>query len=78
MAMLASGEARPRATQPCGREMLTANLLPRFYQGGDIIQPALWLKAIYFDSGVVQTPEEAFAKAYDSMPGVRRPDFMDV
>jgi hypothetical protein len=61
-----------------GRDMLTANLLPRFYQGGDTIQTALWLKAIYFDSGVVQTPEQAFAKAYDSMPGVRRPDFMDI
>ena len=61
-----------------GRDMLTANLLPRFYEGGDSIQAALWLKAIYFDSGVVQTPEQAFAKAYDSMPGVRRPDFMEV
>jgi hypothetical protein len=60
-----------------GGEMLTANLLPKFYQGGDLVQAALWLKAIYFDSGVVQTPEQTFAKAYDSMPGVRRPDFMD-
>lgn len=60
-----------------GRDMLTANLLPRFYEGGDIVQAALWLKAIYFDGGVVQTPEQAFAKAYDSMPGVRRPDFME-
>ena len=61
-----------------GRDMLTANLLPRFYEGGDSIQAALWLKAIYFDSGVVHTPEQAFAKAYDSMPGVQRPDFMEV
>ena len=30
-----------------------------------MIEAALWLKAIYFDSGVVQTPEQAFAKAYD-------------
>ena len=61
-----------------GRDMLTTNLLPKFYQGGDVVQAALWLKAIYFDSGVAQTPEQAFAKAYDSMPGVRRPDFMEV
>lgn len=61
-----------------GRDMLTANLLPRFYAGGDIVQAALWLKAIYFDSGVVQTPEQAFVKAYDSMPGVQRPDFMGI
>ena len=37
---------------------------------------ALWLKAIYFDSGVVRTPEQAIAKAYDSMPGIERPDFV--
>jgi hypothetical protein len=59
-----------------GRDMLTANLLPRFYQGADLYQSAVWLKAIYFDSGVVQTPEQAFAKAYDSMPGIPCPDFM--
>ena len=58
--------------------MLAANLLSKFIAGGDMIQPALWLKAIYFDSDMVQTPEQAFAKAYDSMPGIRRPDFMDV
>jgi hypothetical protein len=36
----------------------------------------LWLKAIYFDSGAVRTPEEVIAKAYDSMPSVERPDFV--
>jgi hypothetical protein len=56
--------------------MLTANLLPRFYEGGDSIQLALWLKAIYFDSGVAQTPEQTIARAYDCMPGISRPDFI--
>ncbi len=59
-----------------GREMLTANLLPNFYQSGRMMEPALWLKAIYFDSGVVQTLEEVIARAYDSMPNVTRPDFI--
>jgi hypothetical protein len=59
-----------------GRDMLTANLLPRFYEGGDSIQLALWLKAIYFDSGVAQTPEQTIARAYDCMPGISRPDFI--
>ena len=59
-----------------GRAMLTANLVPVFLASGDTIETALWLKAIYFDSGVVQTPEQAFAKAYDSTPGIPRPDFM--
>ena len=56
--------------------MLTANLIPKFYHGAQLFEAAIWLKAIYFDSGVVQTPEQAFVKAYDSMPGVARPDFM--
>ena len=59
-----------------GRDMLTANLIPKFYHGAQLFEAAIWLKAIYFDSGVVQTPEQAFVKAYDSMPGVARPDFM--
>lgn len=59
-----------------GRDMLTANLLPRFYEGGDVVQAALWLKAIYFDSGVAQTPEQTIARAYDCMPGITRPDFI--
>jgi hypothetical protein len=61
-----------------GREMLDANMLPRFCEGGgDMVQAALWLKAIYFDSGVTRTPEQTFAKAYDSMPSVRPPIFDD-
>jgi hypothetical protein len=56
--------------------MLTESLLPKFFWEHARIEPALWLKAIYFDSGVVQTPEQAIAKAYDSMPGTQRPDFV--
>ncbi len=68
---------RDQAFVSRGREMLNANMLPRFCEGGgDLVQAALWLKAIYFDSGVAQTPEQTFARAYDSMPGVRRPDFI--
>jgi hypothetical protein len=59
-----------------GRDMLTENLLPKFYEGRNMIEAALWLKAIYFDSGTVQTAEQAIAKAYDSMPGMLRPDFI--
>jgi hypothetical protein len=59
-----------------GKEMLTASLLPKFFWEGAKIEVALWLKAIYFDSGVARTPEQSIAKAYDSMPGVERPDFV--
>jgi hypothetical protein len=59
-----------------GADMLRASLLPNFFWGGNRTEPALWLKAIYWDSGVAQTPEQAIARAYDSMPGVERPDFV--
>jgi hypothetical protein len=73
---LAEGGARDAAFVAKGKDMLTASLLPKFFWEGARIEPALWLKAIYFDSGVVRTPEQAIAKAYDSMPGIERPDFV--
>ena len=56
--------------------MLQATLLPYFFWGANRVEPALWLKAIYWDSGIARTPERAIAKAYDSMPGIERPDFV--
>jgi hypothetical protein len=73
---LAEGGARDADFVARGKDMLTASLLPKFFWEGARIEPALWLKAIYFDSGVVRTPEQAIAKAYDSMPGVERPNFV--
>ena len=73
---LAEGKARDATFIARGKQMLTESLLPKFFWEHARIEPALWLKAIYFDSGVVQTPEQAIAKAYDSMPGVERPDFV--
>ena len=73
---LAEGGERDADFVRRGKEMLTASLLPKFFWEGERFEPALWLKAIYFDSGVVRTPEQAIAKAYDSMPGVERPDFV--
>ena len=63
-------------TFPHLMSVLLESLLPNFFWGGDRTEPALWLKAIYFDSGVASTPEQAIARAYDSMPGVKRPDFV--
>ena len=39
-----------------GAEMLRATLLPNFFWGANRTEPALWLKAIYWDSGVARTP----------------------
>jgi hypothetical protein len=73
---LVGGGTRDAEFVTRGKAMLTANLLPTFRQGGRMIETALWLKAIYFDSGVAQTPEQTFARAYDCTPGISRPDFI--
>jgi len=59
-----------------GEEMLMTTLVSDINWRGMLDRPALWLKAIYFDSGVVATPEQAIAKAYDSMPWLARPAFV--
>ena len=73
---LMKGGARDSTFVSEGSEMLTGSLLPKFFWEHARIEPALWLKAIYFDSGMVRTPEQAIAKAYDSLPEVERPDFV--
>lgn len=73
---LARGGNRDATFVARGADMLRASLLPNFFWGGNRTEPALWLKAIYWDSGVANTPEQAIARAYDSMPGVERPDFV--
>ena len=59
-----------------GEMMLAATLVSGIGWRGILDKPALWLKAIYFDSDVVETPEQAIAKAYDSMPWLARPAFI--
>jgi hypothetical protein len=73
---LAEGGQRDAEFVRRGKDMLAASLLPKFFKEGNKVEPALWLKAIYFDNGVVKTPEQAIARAYDSMPGIERPDFV--
>jgi hypothetical protein len=73
---LVGGGTRDETFVARGRDMLTANLLSKFYGEANMIEAALWLKAIYFDSGVAQTPEQTIARAYDCMLGIPRPDFI--
>jgi len=73
---LASRGKRDAAFVKRGAEMLQATLLPYFFWTANRVEPALWLKAIYWDSGVARTPEQAIARAYDSMPGIERPAFI--
>ena len=73
---LATGGARDAAFTARGAKMLMKSLSFRFRWYGVGIEPALWLKAIYFDSDMAQSPEQAIVMAYDSLPGIERPDFV--
>jgi len=73
---LVDGGGRDAAFVARGEEMLRASLVKSITWYGTLIEPALWLKAIYFDSGVVETPAQAIAKAYDSMSWLERPAFV--
>ena len=75
---LASGGKRDATFIENGAQMLSASLLANFFSTGNRTEPALWLKAIYWDSGVARTPEQAIVRAYDCMPGITRPDFVSV
>ncbi len=72
---LAAGGKRDAEFVARGAEMLRASLMRDLLYSVEKCYPALWLKAIYWDSGMVRTPEQAIAKAYDSMPDIERPDF---
>ncbi len=58
------------------RQLLDAALWPDCLSEGRYTEPALWMKFLYFDSGMARTPEAALARLYDFMPGVKRPDFV--
>ncbi len=46
------------------------------YSPGRLTELALWMKVFAWDTGVVQTPEQAMALVYDLIPGLERPDFV--
>lgn len=73
---LVDGGSRDAAFVSRGEEMLRASLVESVVWYGTLIEPGLWLKAIYFDSGVVKTPEQAITKAYDSMSWLKKPFFV--
>jgi hypothetical protein len=72
---LAEGGQPDAAYVAKGEEMLHEVMMPRCIERGDYTKMAMWLKAIYHDSGVTQTPEQTILKAYDTMTGVEKPAF---
>lgn len=74
---LASGKSRDADFVRQGEAMLKATMMPHFFlEPGGRTDPALWLKAIYFDSGVTRSAEETMLRLYDFLPGVQRPEFV--
>ena len=57
-------------------KLLRGTLWPELLLQGRYTEAALWLKAIYWDSGVARSPEQAIARAYDFLPSVKRPDYV--
>ncbi len=74
---LAGGGERNAEFIARGEEMLRMGP-PDFFTDLRRREAALWLKAIYWDSGMARTPEQTIGKAYDFIPGVERPDFVPI
>jgi hypothetical protein len=72
---LAEGGQPDAAYVAKGEEMLRKVMSERFIMNGYHSKMAMWLKAIYHDSGITRTPEETILKAYDTMIGVEKPAF---
>lgn len=70
---LATGGTRDAEYVARGEAMLSETLLSYFQYMPGMGEATLWLKAIYFDSGVTRTAEETILRAYDLMPGVAAP-----
>lgn len=75
---LADGGKPDAAYVAKGEEMLRKTTTERFIPNGSHTTMAMWLKAIYHDSGVARTPEETILKAYDTMTGVEKPAFAKI
>lgn len=41
----------------------------------DLVGLALWLKVIYWESGLTKTPAETFLRLYEVLPQIEKPDF---
>lgn len=73
---LARGGQRDDGFLLRGKQALSDALLSVLLPNAEMIEIALWIKAIFFDSGAAKSVEEAMMQAYECMPGVRRPDFV--
>lgn len=74
---LVQGQARDETFVGKGQGALRKTLLEYYEPSSAWVEATLWLKAIYFDGGVTRTAQETIFRAYDCMPGIPRPDFVN-
>ena len=73
---LYAGYGRDEEFVAKGIRFVGPSLWPELLLRGRYTEAALWLKAIYWDSGIMRTAEETMARAYDFLPDLHRPSFV--
>ncbi|MBK5125804.1 hypothetical protein [Paraburkholderia domus] len=61
-----------------GENMLRSNLESNWPGAGQYLRAAPWLKSVYGLIGEILTPIEVVLEAYDHMPNVPKPDFIEI
>ena len=64
-----------RSLEPLGQGLVGAGHVGTLHRERLHAIMAMWLKAVYHDSGVTRTPEETILEAYDTMTGAEKPAF---
>jgi len=61
-----------------GKKMLRANLESNWLGAGQYLRAATWLKSVYDLNDETLTSIEVVLRAYDHMPNVPKPDFIEI
>lgn len=71
------GRFDPDELRAAGRRMLRSKLKREWLEMGQYYRGAMWLKMVYWHRDPALTPLEVILKAYDDMPEVERPVWVD-
>ncbi|ATB70875.1 hypothetical protein SJPD1_2787 [Sulfurospirillum diekertiae] len=67
----------PEKLFQAGRKMLQTHLDNNWLGVGQNIRAAMWLKNVYWHDNRTLTPLETILKAYENMPDIPKPDFIE-
>lgn len=56
---------------------LNSNMSRNWLAHGQFLRAASWLKVVYWDTGLVTDPHKVILKAYEHMPSVTKPPFVE-